>query len=146
MAAQSGIKECTTKGKDSRAIALAINRVTKNRWWSPTTPNILSPIFLYNSSFFCFIIFSSNLLIDSSPTPIPEQNAPQTVKTTYSTQYITKEPPFPRILDRKDSMYDDPPLPTPPPPNSPHSQELHPVLNCANYLSHSLHIMRHPNW
>jgi len=32
MAAQSGMRLCTTKGRDYKAIALAMSKVTRKRW------------------------------------------------------------------------------------------------------------------
>lgn len=98
MAAQSGMRVWTTKGRDSRAIALATSKVTRKRWWSVTTDRIIFAILTYFSFFFIVIISNSIVLIESRPTVIPEQKAPTHVRTILSKFYTLPRPHSTKIM------------------------------------------------
>lgn len=87
MAAQSGMMRWMTSGRDSRTMAFPTRRVTRKRWWSEMTFNILSPICLVcGSGLFCMISRLS-MLSELSPTVMPEQNPPASAKTEYLSFY-----------------------------------------------------------
>lgn len=82
IAAQSGIRVWTTKGRDSNAIALYTSKVTKNKWWSLITARIVLAIFYYSGFLLIDITSSCKESILQSPTVKPEQKAPTQIRTT----------------------------------------------------------------
>ncbi len=81
IAAQSGIILWTTKGSDSSTIALPINNVTRNKWWSFIVFKILeATCFYYLSPVICCTCRVS-LSNELRPTVIPEKKPPAHERT-----------------------------------------------------------------